>query len=145
MPEIMLLAIEDQVLELEPDENPANHFPCMPCEGVHAEMRAQLYAQLLGVFYDEAESLEQLVLEFGPYGPYVFKLDVTIAGRLADIADEEIEQITSIWSESADLSDLNLQDDDLQDVLSRFIYNLAHFCMLTRQETVLSVFIYSDG
>lgn len=145
MPELMMLGIEEQVLELEPDENPGNHFPCMPCEGVHSELRAQLYAQLLGIFYDEAESLEQLVLEFGPHGPYVFKLDVTIVERLSEIADEEFEDIAVTWSESADVSGLNLQEDDLQDVLSRFIYNLAHFCMLTRQETVLSVFIYSDG
>ena len=33
---------------------------------------------------------------------------------------------------------------DLQDTLSTFLYNLVHFCMLVRQEPVLSVFIYSD-
>ena len=78
MPDLMLLGIEEQVLELEPDENPGQVFPCMPCEGIHSELRSQLYAQLMGIFFDEAESLEQLTLEFGPYGPYVFKLDFTI-------------------------------------------------------------------
>ena len=108
MPEIMLLGIEEQVLELEYDENPANTFPCMPCEGVHTEMRTQLYAQLLGVFYDEAESLEQLVLELGPEGPYVFKLDVTITERLADVEEDDIDSIVQYWAESADMSAMGL-------------------------------------
>jgi hypothetical protein len=29
-------------------------------------------------------------------------------------------------------------------VLARFLFNLVHFCMLVRQEKVLSVFIYSE-
>lgn len=145
MPELMLLGLEDQVLALEIDENPADAFPCMPCEGVHGELRTQLYAQLLGIYFDEAESLEQLVLEFGPYGPYVFKLDVTITDPLAEIEEDDIEGIVRIWSESADVSNIGLADDDLHDVLSRFLYNLVHFCLLIRQEPVLSVFIYSDG
>jgi hypothetical protein len=145
MPELMLLGVEEQVLALEIDENPAESFPCMPCEGVHGEMRTQLYAQLLGIFFDEAQSLEQLVLEYGPYGPYVFKLDVTITERLADIEEDDIEQIVTLWAESADVSSLGLADEDLRDVMGRFLYNLVHFCMLIRQESVLSVFIYSDG
>ena len=145
MPEIMLLGVEEQVLTLEPDENPADSFPCMSCESVHAEMRTQLYAQLLSIFYDDAESLEQLVLELGAEGPYVFKLDVTITERLAEIEEDDIETIVQYWSDSAEMSDLGLADEDLQDMLSRFLYNLMHFCMLVRQEEVLSVFIYSDG
>ena len=145
MAELMLLGIEEQVLELEPDENPGDVFPCLPCEGVHGELRAQLYAQLLGLFYDEAESLEELTLEFGPYGPYVFKLHVTIVEQLAELSEDDIDNIAVSWAESADLSSLNLNTEDLQEVLSRFIYNLMHFCIMTNQEKVLSVFIYSDG
>lgn len=145
MPDIMLLGIEEQVLQLEPGENPADSFPCMSCEGVHAEMRTQLYAQLLGIFFDEAESLEQLVSEFGPEGPYIFKLEVTITERLADIEEDDIEQIAEIWAEFGEMSDLDLDRGDLLDMLGRFLYNMVHFCLLIRQETVLSVFIYSDG
>jgi len=144
MPEIMLLGVEEQVLSLEIGDNPADSFPCMPCEGIHSELRTQLYAQLLGIFFDEAESLEQLVLEFGPEGPWVFKLDVTITERLADIEEDDIEGIARIWSESGDMEALDLEPGDLIDVLSRFLYNLVHFCMLIRQEQVLSVFIYTE-
>ena len=145
MPDLMLLGIEEQVLELEPDENPGQVFPCMPCEGIHSELRAQLYAQLMGIFFDEAESLEQLTLEFGPYGPYVFKLDFTIIDHLAELAEDDIDTISANWADCADTSFLNLNDEDLQDLLKRFLFNLIHFCILTRQETVLSVFIYSEG
>lgn len=144
MPEIMLLGVEEQVLSLEIGDNPADSFPCMPCEGIHSELRTQLYAQLLGIFFDEAESLEQLVLEFGPEGPWVFKLDVTITERLADIEEDDIEGIARLWSESGDMEALDLEPGDLIDVLSRFLYNLVHFCMLIRQEQVLSVFIYTE-
>lgn len=144
MPDIMLLGLEEQVLQLEPDENPADSFPCMPCEGVYADIRKLLYAQLLGLFFEEAESLEQLVLDFGPDGPWVFKLDVTITERLADIEEDDIETIVSQWSESSDMSELGLSAADLQDVLSSFLFNLVHFCMLIRQEPVLSVFIYTE-
>lgn len=141
----MLLGVEEQVLDLEPDENPAEAFPCMPCEGVHSELRYQLYAQLLGIFFDEAESLEQLVLEFSPYGPYVMKLDVTITERLADIEEDDIEAVVRLWASSIESDAIGLVDEDLTDVLSRFIFNLVHFCLLIRQEPVLSVFIYTDG
>ena len=144
MPDLMLLGIEEQVLALEPDENPGHVFPCMPCEGVHAEMRTQLYALLMNIFYDEAESLEQLVLEFGPEGPWVFKLDLTITERLADIDDEEVEEIARLWSESGDMTSLDLEESELLDLLARFLFNLVHFCILIRQESVLSVFIYSE-
>lgn len=144
MPEIMLLGVEEQVLSLEIGDNPADSFPCMPCEGIHSELRTQLYAQLLGIFFDEAESLEQLVLEFGPEGPWVFKPDVTITERLADIEEDDIEGIARLWSESGDMEALDLEPGDLIDVLSRFLYNLVHFCMLIRQEQVLSVFIYTE-
>ena len=43
------------------------------------------------------------------------------------------------------MSALNLADEDLQDVLASFLFNLIHFCMLVRQQPVLSVFIFSDG
>ncbi len=144
MPEIMLLGVEEQVLSLEIGDNPADNFPCMPCEGVHTELRTQLYAQLLGIFFDEAQSLEQLVLEFGGEGPWVFKLDVTITERLAEIEEDDIDVIAGHWSEGADMSDLDLEPGDLLDMLSRFLYNLVHFCMLVRQEPVLSVFIYTE-
>ena len=140
----MLLGIEEQVLSLEADENPANHFPCMSCEGIHAELRTQLYAQLLGIFYDEAESLELLSLEFSGDGPWVFKLDYTITDRLSEVEEDDIEIMARHWSDSADMSELGLSPGDLEEVLSRFIYNLVHFCLLSRQEQVLSVFIYSE-
>lgn len=144
MPDLMLLGIEEQVLQLEIDENPADNFPCMPCEGIFRDLRIQLYAQLLHIFYDEAESLEQLVLEFGPEGPWVFKLDYTITERLAEIEEDDIDDIVAVWSESGDMSALGLESEDMIDVLGRFLYNLVHFCILVRQESVLSVIIYSE-
>ena len=144
MPDIMLLGVEKQVLSLEIDENPADNFPCMPSEGIDSEMRVLLYALLMGIFFDEAQSMEQLVLEYGPDGPWVFKLDFTITERLAEVAEDDINDIALNWSQTGEMSALNMEASDLQEVLARFLFNLVHFCMLVRQEQVLSVFIYSE-
>jgi hypothetical protein len=144
MPDIMLLGVEEQVLSLEIDENPADNFPCMPSEGIDSEMRVLLYASLMGVFFDEAQSMEQLVLEYGHEGPWVFKLDITITERLAEVEEDDIDGIALIWSQTGEMSALNMEPSDLQEVLARFLFNLVHFCMLVRQEQVLSVFIYSE-
>ena len=144
MPEIMLLGVEEQVLSLEIDENPADNFPCMPSEGIDSEMRTLLYALLMGIFFDEAQSMEQLVLEYGPEGPWVFKLDFTITERLAEVEEDDIDGIALNWSQTGEMSALNMEASDLQEVLARFLFNLVHFCMLVRQEEVLSVFIYSE-
>ncbi len=144
MPDIMLLGVEKQVLSLEIDENPADNFPCMPSEGIDSEMRVLLYALLMGIFFDEAQSMEQLVLEYGPDGPWVFKLDFTITERLAEVAEDDIDDIALNWSQTGEMSALNMEASDLQEVLARFLFNLVHFCILVRQEQVLSVFIYSE-
>ncbi len=144
MPDIMLLGVEKQVLSLEIDENPADNFPCMPSEGIDSEMRVLLYALLMGIFFDEAQSMEQLVLEYGPDGPWVFKLDFTITERLAEVGEDDIDDIALNWSQTGEMSALNMEASDLQEVLARFLFNLVHFCMLVRQEQVLSVFIYSE-
>jgi len=144
MPDIMLLGVEKQVLSLEIDENPADNFPCMPSEGIDSEMRVLLYALLMGIFFDEAQSMEQLVLEYGPEGPWVFKLDFTITERLAEVEEDDIDDIALNWSQTGEMSALNMEASDLQEVLARFLFNLVHFCMLVRQEQVLSVFIYSE-
>tara|TARA_B100001105_G_scaffold190247_1_gene154451 strand:- start:296 stop:730 length:435 start_codon:yes stop_codon:yes gene_type:complete len=144
MPDIMLLGVEKQVLSLEIDESPADNFPCMPSEGIDSEMRVLLYALLMGIFFDEAQSMEQLVLEYGPEGPWVFKLDFTITERLAEVEEDDIDAIALNWSQTGEMSALNMEASDLQEVLARFLFNLVHFCMLVRQEQVLSVFIYSE-
>jgi hypothetical protein len=144
MLDIILLGVEEQVLSLEIDQNPADNFPCMPSEGIDSEMRVLLYALLMGVFFDEAQSMEQLVLEYGPEGPWVFKLDFTITERLAEVEEDDIDSIALNWSQTGELSALNIDPSDLQEVLARFLFNLIHFCLLVRQEQVLSVFIYSE-
>ena len=144
MPDIMLLGIEEQVLTLEIDDNPADNFPCMPSDGINSEMRALLYAQLMGIFFDEAQSLEQLVLEYGSEGPWVFKLDFTITERLSEVEEDDIDTIALNWSQTGEMSSLNIEANDLLDILARFLFNLIHFCMLVKQEKALSVFIYSE-
>ena len=145
MPELILLSSEEQILTLEPDENPADIFPVMYCNGIHADARAQLYTSLLGVFFDEAQSLEELCLEMDLYGPFVFRLDQGLMERLADIAEDQVPGVVQEWSRSGEIESLGVYDSDLVELLSTFLFNLIHFCVTARQESELSVYIYSDS
>lgn len=145
MPELILLGTIDQVRDLDPEENPGNELPCFPCENVHLEARAQLYARLLGVFYEEALTLEQLVLETGSYGPFVYQLDQTLQKSISAIAEDDVESLAADWAESADMDSLGVYDSDLLELLTTFLFNLIHFCLIAAQESELNIYVYSDG
>ena len=134
MPELMLLGSAEQLRDLDPDENPADTFPCFPCEKVHLEARAQLYARLLGIFFDEALALEELVREMGSYGPFVYRLNNRLLDALAATQEDCVAGIADGWAESADMETLGVYDTDLLELLTTFLFNLINFCLTATQE-----------
>ncbi len=145
MPELIFLGSEEQVQEFELDENPVDVFPCMPCLSVHREARAQLYATVCNVFFDEALAFEQLVLEPGPDGPFIYMIDDAVIADLARIEEDDVPSVVERWSDSAEMNSLGVYDTDLTDLLSTFLFNLIHFSMVAGQEEELSVYIFADG
>ena len=144
MPEIILLGDHEEIVALEPDDNPADGFPFMPCNGIHSDIRAQLYASLLGVYFDEAQTLELLVSELTPYGPFIYLLDQQLLERLSRIEEDEVDTLARNWAESGDTESLGVYDTDLIELLTTFLFNLIHFCLLSLNEPELDVVIYSD-
>ncbi len=144
MPEIILLGAHEAIVALEPDDIPADGFPYMPCNGIHTDIRAQLYANLLDIYFDEAQTLEQLICEVGPYGPFIYLLDQRLMERLVEIDEDDVDTIARNWAESGDTESLGVYDTDLTELLTTFLFNLIHFCLLSRNEPELDVVIYSD-
>ena len=98
MPDIILLGSAEKILALEPEENPAESFPCMPCAAIDKTVRSQLYAYLAGIFYDDAQAMEILVGESGPGGPFIYRLDEALVTRLAETDEDRVPEIVKWWS-----------------------------------------------
>ena len=74
----LILAIEEQIASLVDSGNLVERFPSVPIGKIDSEKRIKLYAHLLGVFFDEAESLEQLVFESELGGTSLIKINGVI-------------------------------------------------------------------
>ena len=124
---------------MEPDENPANEFPCMSSQQFHRDARGQLYALATGEFLDVALGFEILDQTLGPEGPYIYKLDSHTLSTLAYLDEDGIEQLASAWMQCEEIEQLDLSENDLHE----FLFQYVHFCQ-TASNDDLGVYIYSD-
>lgn len=124
---------------MEPDENPANEFPCMSSQQFHREARGQLYALATGEFLDVALGFEILDQTLGAEGPYIYKLDGHTLSTLAYLDEDGIEQLASAWMQCEEIEQLDLSENDLHE----FLFQYVHFCQ-TASNDDLGVYIYSD-
>ena len=135
-----MIALRERIDELEPDENPANVFPCMNAMGIHSEARAQLYMVVMQCFLDEAIGFEPLIHSLGASGPNILQLELPLMDKLAGKDENDIEELVSHWIECEAVEELELDSEDLND----FLFQLVHFCQTAKQGD-LGVYIYSDG
>ena len=98
---------------------------------------------MLGIFFDEAESLEQLIFESDLGGMSLIKINEVITERIAEIPEDDIPLIAGIWVESLDFDEELDQDEGNAEVLEEILFKLIHVCSLTKQERALSIFVYS--
>ena len=124
-------------------EDPAKTFPSVSLGRVDFEKRIKLYAHLLGIFFDEAESLEQLIFESDLGGMSLTKINKVITERIAEIAEDDIPLLAGIWVESLDHDEELDQDVGNAEVLEEVLFKLIHVCSLAKQERSLSIFVYS--
>ena len=135
-----MIALRERIDELEPDENPADVFPCMNAMGIHIEARAQLYTVVMQCFLDEAMGFESLIHSLGMSGPNILQLELPLMDKLAGKDENDIEELVSHWIECEAVEELELDSEDLND----FLFQLVHFCQTAKQGE-LGVYIYSDG
>ena len=140
MHQIFFIGHADDLAELEPDENPADAFTCMSSLQFHRDARAQLYALVTGSFVFDAMDMEILDREISVDGPYLYRLDEGLMGRLADLEEDQVEAYAELWMECEDIEVLRLETDDLLD----FMFLLVHFCQTACNDD-LGVYIYSDS
>ncbi len=136
-----MIGSEDGIEALEADENPADVFPCMNAQGIHAEARAQLYTLVNRSFLDDAMLLEPLVRQLAEDGPNIHQLDSSLTTQLANRDENDIEELISHWVECEAIEELGLDSEDLSD----FLFQLIHFCKTATQGEGLGIYLYTDG
>ena len=139
----LILAIEEQITSVIGSEDPTKTFPSVTLGRIDSEKRIKLYAHLLGIFFDEAESLEQLIFESDLGGMSLIKINEVITERIAEISEDDIPLIAGIWVESLDFDEELDQDEGNAEVLEEILFKLIHVCSLAKQERALSIFVYS--
>ena len=139
----LILAIEEQISSVIASEDPTKTFPSVTLGRIDSEKRIKLYAHLLGIFFDEAESLEQLIFESDLGGMSLIKINEVITERIAEIPEDDIPLLAKIWVESLDYDEELDQDEGNAEVLEEMLFKLIHVCSLAKQERALSVFVYS--
>mgnify|MGYP001437393170 FL=1 len=139
----LILAIEEQISSVIGSEDPTKTFPSVTLGRIDSEKRIKLYAHLLGIFFDEAESLEQLIFESDLGGMSLIKIDEVITERIAEIPEDDIPLLAGIWVESLDYDEELDQDEGNAEVLEEVLFKLIHVCSLAKQERSLSIFVYS--
>ena len=139
----LILAIEEQISSVIGSEDPTKTFPSVSLGRIDSEKRIKLYAHLLGIFFDEAESLEQLIFESDLGGMSLIKINEVITERIAEIPEDDIPLIAGIWVESLDFDEELDQDEGNAEVLEEILFKLIHVCSLAKQERALSIFVYS--
>ena len=139
----LILAIEEQIASVVDSEDPSKTFPSVSLGRIDSEKRIKLYAHLLGIFFDEAESLEQLIFEDGLGGTSLIKINEVITERIAEVQEDDISLLAEIWLESIDQDEELDQDQGNAEILEEILFKLIHVCSLARQEKALSIFVYS--
>ena len=139
----LILAIEEQISSVIGSEDPTKTFPSVSLGRIDSEKRIKLYAHLLGIFFDEAESLEQLIFESDLGGMSLIKINEVITDRIAEIPEDDIPLLAAIWVESLDYDEELDQDEGNAEILEEVLFKLIHVCSLAKQERALSIFVYS--
>ena len=93
----LILAIEEQISSVIGIDDPTKTFPSVSFGRIDSEKRIKLYAHLLGIFFDEAESLEQLIFESDLGGMSLIKINEVITERIAEIPEDDIPLLAEIW------------------------------------------------
>ena len=139
----LVLAIEDQITSVIDSEDPSETFPSVSLGRIDSEKRIKLYAHLLGIFFDEAESLEGLIFESDLGGISLIKINEVITERIAEIPEDDIPSLAGFWGESLDYDEELDQDEENSEILEQALFKLFHVCSFARQERALSIFVYS--
>ena len=139
MPDILIIGTPEGVAEFDPEDNPADTFPCLFAGAVHKEARAQLYAIITKTFFDEALQMEFFVRELDQDGPYIYQFESQLVTELSYFPEDDVDQLNAVWSET--YLDLNMEDAELAD----FIFQLVNFCQVVHNDDELHLYVISDA
>lgn len=139
MEQLLFLAAEGELDQLQVDDNPKDAFTCMNGLGIDSEMRAQLYSLISGDFLDDCLLLEEPLQPQSEEGASITRLPRTLTQQIAALTDDELADVVVNWSECSDLEATDLCQDDL----SEYLYVLTNLCQNAMLEVDLSIYTYT--
>ncbi len=140
MHQIIFVGAIELVQEMEPDDSPADNFPCM-ASPFFRDARAQLYALLTGCFFDDALALEELCHQLTEDGPFIYQLDPGMQDQLSRLEEDDIIQIASQWQACEEVESLDMETSDI----AEFLFQFVHFCYTANADEELAVFFFGDS
>lgn len=139
MEQLLFLAAEGELDQLQLDDNPKDGFICMNGLGIDFEMRALLYSLISDDFLDDCLLLEEPLRPQSEEGPSITRLPRALTQQIAALTDDELADVVVNWSECSDLESTDLCQDDL----SEYLYTLTNLCHNAMQEADLHIYTYT--
>lgn len=137
--DIIFLAEPDQLDYLEENANPAEAFVCMDCQEFHAERRAQVYAVIMDLLFDEGLSLEEYVRSLSDEGPSISQLSEDLVEQLIGLEEDQIEAYTQLLSGHDLVADADIDEADISD----FLFQLVNLARATCEDTDIRLYVFT--
>lgn len=133
----LFLARPDQLAYLGEYDHPKEAFVALECHSCHQEVRAQIYAAVMGLFFDEARELEIYIDAYQDDGPGVWQLSEDLVILLAEADEDEIIALAEMLPDFGLVSEAGLETEDLLD----FLFPLAGLARNCLDEDDLKLYV----
>ena len=134
----LFLARPDQLAYMDDLTHPREAFVCLDCQEFHADIRAQIWAALMDLLYEEGRTEEMFIDSFSDDGPAVWQLSDSLVLRLSRLDEEDINDLCRLLPEYELLEDAGIGEDEVSD----FLFPLAGLARNCLDEEDLKLYIH---
>lgn len=137
--DIIFLAEPDELDYLDASANPKDSFVCMDCQDIHVNLRAQIYASLMGTLFDEGLALEEYVGSLTDAGPTLSAISESLVDRLASLDEDQIEAYARELIDYDLIASADMSEGDL----GAFLFPLVNLARTSVQETGTRLYVFT--
>lgn len=140
--EVIFLSEPDQLSLLGENSHPREFFVSLDCQGIHRDIRAQIYALIMNLLFDDALEKE-IYIDTMPGesddGPVLWQLTDDLIEQTASMDEDRIHQLAALLPEFDLISQAELTEDDL----SEFLFTLVDLASTSLQEDDTNLYLLS--
>lgn len=145
--EVIFLAAPDQLSLLGENSHPREYFVSLDCQGFHREIRAQVYALIMNLLFDDAMEKEYYIdtmpgsesSEVDDDGPVLWQLEDDLVEQIALTDEDRIHQLAKLLPEFGLISEADLAEEDL----SEFLFTLVNLARTSQQDEHTNLYLLS--